>query len=152
MKRTSLDSDPWVTDRPEGIPTPVQLHALGAVAYIWSICEEVMLSLFCAALDIPPEIEHTMTKDLGDITLMNKLRDGVADRSLRRNVREAIEHACAMYDVCRLNRNALLHARWLLGQGHFSRRHKTTGRLVMVAKGVRVIRRQPMGCPTVILI
>ena len=139
-----FDTDPWI-HKPRGarFPSPAQFHALGVVAYNWNICEEAIRALFSDATALPLRVRYTITHDMGDVAMVEKLRAVPAKRRLGPAATAAIIHACDLYDICRQNRNALIHAKWIRKRrgGYFASLHKKTGAFPMVAEDVEIIRR-----------
>ena len=71
---TRFDTDPWI-HKPRGarFPSPAQFHALGVVAYNWNICEEAIRALFADASALPLRARYTITHDMGDVAMVEKL-------------------------------------------------------------------------------
>lgn len=102
-----FSDDPWVALR-----SPIdalKLHALGNVTLAWNYCELNLVIIFTLVTETFDGAGWLIARDLGDITLMNKMREILELKEKDETVRCRITHMFKVYDACRVNRNHLSH-------------------------------------------
>lgn len=102
-----FSDDPWVASR-----SPIdalKLHALGNVTLAWNYCELNLVIIFTLVTEIFDGPGWLVARDLGDITLINKMREALELREKDETVKCRIAHMLKVYDACRVNRNHLTH-------------------------------------------
>jgi|HubBroStandDraft_3_1064219.scaffolds.fasta_scaffold133589_1 hypothetical protein len=110
----TLSADPWIA---KNSPlSPERLHAIGVVNVRWNDCEFWLLLLLCSVSKIPRREIWAMAHDLGDIAMCKKIRTFTLFRGYRDHGRALIENALDVYDLCRQNRNNIVHA-WVRASG-----------------------------------
>ena len=121
-KRLHKTGDRWVdlitfTD-------PWKLHALGVIAVYWNSCEGNLMQLLAVNRratvdDVRPEAEKHDTS-----WQFRQVLEAAKERGFSRHLLNLLDAAAEAFDVCRLNRNALLHAGQEMRHGS-SRLHLT---------------------------
>jgi hypothetical protein len=121
----SLDSDPWVAAN-----SPIdaeRLHALGAVIVYWNECEKELLILFGEVLGFPLQELWAIAHDLGQVAISTKIEALARAKNFSSQFQSAIKNTLAVYEICRQNRNQLVHF-WFFsgvrGDGHLYRKSK----------------------------
>ncbi len=110
----TLSADPWIADN---CPLPAEkLHAIGVIAFRWNNCEFWLLLLLCAVSKIPRREVWAMAHDLGDMAICSRIETFAAFRGYRDHGKVLIENVLEVYDLCRQNRNSIVHA-WTRAAG-----------------------------------
>lgn len=102
------NQDPWIVSN--SMLTPEKLHALGVLTLKWSVCEYWTGAIFSDVLGVSERVAVTITHDLGDIAMWNKIVNLAEARGLAPQIIEELKHASKVYDICRSNRNQFVHA------------------------------------------
>jgi hypothetical protein len=104
----TLSADPWIA---KNSPLSAdRLHAIGVVTVRWNDCELWLLLLLCSVSKIPRRDIWAMAHDLGDIAMCTRVKTFTVFRGYRDHGRALIENVLAVYDLCRQNRNSIVHA------------------------------------------
>lgn len=110
----TLTADPWVKDN---CPLPAEkLHAIGVIAFRWNNCEFWLLLLLCGVSKLPRRDVWAMVHDLGDVAMCTRVRTFALFRGYHPDAIALIENVLAVYDLCRQNRNSIVHA-WTRSSG-----------------------------------
>jgi hypothetical protein len=102
-----LNNDQWITAN-----SPIdaeRLHALGAVLVYWNDCEKELFILFGEVLGLPLKEVWVIAHDLGDIAISTKIEALARAKNFSSAFQSAIKNALDVYDICRQNRNQLVH-------------------------------------------
>jgi hypothetical protein len=111
---TDLTADAWISSNSE--IQAEKLHAIGVVSFQWNQCELWLFYLLCGIAELPEEKVWTLVYDLGDVAICTRLKTLLATRGLHSDASALIENALDIYDLCRQNRNSIVHA-WTEGRG-----------------------------------
>lgn len=104
---THLEDDPWVT---ENSPiSPAKMHALGCMIFYWNVCEFDAKEVFWIALGGKRDAAKIIFDEIRDRSLWEKTISLMNLRNFRPEFIEMIEHGRAVYERCKLNRNAFVH-------------------------------------------
>jgi hypothetical protein len=104
----ALSDDPWIAEH--SIIDPERLHALGIISAHWTWCERHLLVLFCVAFNLTGKVGRIIAHDIGDVSLSNKIREAMKTQAEDPEVSNMVGNFLDVYDVCRINRNALTHS------------------------------------------
>jgi hypothetical protein len=120
-----LNNDQWVAAN-----SPIdaeKLHALGAVIVYWNECEKELLILFGEVLGLPLDQLWAIAYDLGQVAISTKIEALARAKEFSFEFQSAIKNTLAVYDICRQNRNQLVHF-WFFsgvsGDGQLYRKSK----------------------------
>lgn len=110
------------------LPSPEKLHALGTVTFRWNLAENQLGVLFREVTGLSIELSWIITKDMGDVTIGNKIKEAMKLSKLTKDQVLAVEHCLALYDINRENRNQLTHFTIEAEQGEYvlARKSKTS--------------------------
>jgi hypothetical protein len=107
-------TDPWIE---ANSPLPFdKLHAIGVINVRWNRCELWLILLLAAAARMSRRDIWAFVHDLGDIAISSRVETFARFRGHHPYTRELISNALAVYDVCRQNRNCIVHA-WTFSTG-----------------------------------
>lgn len=104
----TLSADQWIAEN--HMLSPEKLHAIGVVAFQWNQCEYWLLLLLRSVSKIPRREIWAMAHDMGDVAMCEKIETFVAFRGYHADGKELIENALQVHDLCRQNRNSIVHA------------------------------------------
>jgi hypothetical protein len=111
----TLNSDQWVA---ANSPLDAErLHALGAVILYWNDCEKELFILFGEVLGLPLQELWVIAHDLGDVAIFTKIEALARAKNFSSAFQSAIKNTLAVYNICRQNRNQLVHF-WVSGLSH----------------------------------
>jgi hypothetical protein len=120
-----LNNDQWVAAN-----SPIdaeRLHALGTVIVYWNDCEKELLILFGEVLGLPLEQVWAIAYDLGQVAISTKIKTLARAKKFSIQLQSAITNTLAVYEICRQNRNQLVHF-WFFsgvsGDGQLYRKSK----------------------------
>jgi hypothetical protein len=115
MAMSDLNTDPWIASNSE--IHAEKLHAIGVISFQWNRCEFWLFHLFCQVSELPEAKAWTLVFDLGDVSICTRIGVLMASRTdLHPDAVALITNALAIYDLCRQNRNSVVHA-WTVGSG-----------------------------------
>lgn len=125
------DIDPWMIANSKIGPTSdlgyKRLHALGVIALRWNRAEQWLFTIFCDVSGYDEAEAWALVFDLGDVSISERIKSLLKIRGFTTEA-PLIENALQVYDVCRRNRNSVMHAwtRGLTDDGHvgFARKSK----------------------------
>lgn len=108
-RAAALSGDSWIaTYSPI---EPHKLHAMGYISYAWNACEQELLKMFGLVFAIPEQTAWTICHDMGDVSIANRIKAHAKLNLLKQvDLLEAIMAALDHYQICRVNRNSLMHA------------------------------------------
>lgn len=107
-------SDPWIA---ENSPLPLEkLHAIGVITVWWNRCELWLILLLAAAARMSRRDVWAFVHDLGDISVAARIETFALFRGHPEHTRGLISNALKVYDICRQNRNCVVHA-WTFSTG-----------------------------------
>jgi hypothetical protein len=107
MTMPEMRDDKWVAAN-----SPIdaeRLHALGAVIVYWTECEKELFLLFGEVLGLPLQELWVIAHDLGNVAISTKIEVLARAKNFSSEIQLAIKNAKAVYDICRQNRNQLVH-------------------------------------------
>jgi hypothetical protein len=105
---SNLTDDPWVVSNS---PLPAdKLHAIGTIAFRWNECEFWLFLLLCAVSKLPRSDAWAMAHDLGDVAICTRVQVFATFRGYHPDAMALIENVLKVYDLCRQNRNSIVHA------------------------------------------
>jgi hypothetical protein len=107
MTMPEMRDDKWVAAN-----SPIdaeRLHALGAVIVYWTECEKELFLLFGEVLGLPLQELWVIAHDLGNVAISTKIEVLARAKNFSSEIQLAIKNALAVYDICRQNRNQLVH-------------------------------------------
>jgi hypothetical protein len=108
----TLNSDKWVATNS---PIDAQrLHALGAVIVYWNDCEKELFILLGEMLGLTLKEVWVIAHDLGDVAISTKIKALSRAKNFSPEFQSAIKNTLDVYDICRENRNQLVHF-WGIG-------------------------------------
>jgi hypothetical protein len=110
-----LSDDPWIWLSSRHFPAE-KLHAIGVVSFRWNNCEFWLLLLLCSISKIPRREIWAMAHDLGDLAICTRIETFMVFRGYKDHGRALIENVLEVYDICRKNRNSIVHA-WVRASG-----------------------------------
>lgn len=109
-----MNDDPWIKSNSE--IDPAKLHAIGVISFQWNHCEFWLFHLFCGVSGLPEAKAWTLVFDLGDVALCTRIKVLLGGCALHPDGTALVENALEFYDLCRQNRNSVVHA-WTQGRG-----------------------------------
>lgn len=142
MARKIPTEDPWIYAN-SYVFSVRRLHALGVMTVNWNACEGRLLELFGVVSGLTGRAKWVVTKDQGNATLLEMVRQFAAANLSDKDEREEVVYACKLFDACRVNRNHLVHFALTNNARAFlmKRRSKTAPELTQTNHSVPVIRR-----------
>ena len=111
---TDLAEDVWISSNSE--IDAERLHAIGVITFQWNRCEFWLFQLFCAISELPSEKAWTLVYDLGDMAMCIRISVLAETRGFHPDAMTLIKNALKYYDLCRQNRNSVVHA-WMQARG-----------------------------------
>jgi hypothetical protein len=111
---TDLTADTWISANSE--IDAERLHAIGVVSFQWNQCEFWLFHLFCGVSELPQQTAWTLIYDLGDVAISTRISVLMQFRGFHPTASTLIKNALEFYDICRRNRNSVIHA-WTQGRG-----------------------------------
>lgn len=102
-----MENDPWI--EAHSPIDPAKLHALGYVNLVWNGAEYWLSALLSSVAGLRERHTHIFTFDMGDTSIITRIKAFAAERSFDRPMQVSLEHGLAAYDICRINRNHLNH-------------------------------------------
>jgi hypothetical protein len=108
------NTDQWI-EANSPLP-PEKLHAIGVITVRWNRCELQLILLMAAVARMPRRDIWAFVHDVGDVAICSKLETFSLFRGHHPLTRELITNALTVYDLCRQNRNCVVHA-WTLSTG-----------------------------------
>ena len=106
--RRLVMSEPWPK---YPIPSPDHLTALGVISTNWNTLELVLYMLLFSFLDAPRDTAQAVFHSLGNVARTDLLLTMLRRNAIDREIIDRVEHFVKAYNICRENRNWLLHAR-----------------------------------------
>jgi hypothetical protein len=103
-----LNADPWIKEH--SLLSPDKLHAIGVIAFRWNRCEFGLLHLLSEMVGLPHHELWALVHDLGDVSICARVRTFTSFRDYPPIGAEFIDNCLQVYDLCRQNRNAVIHA------------------------------------------
>jgi len=104
--------DQWIaTNSPIDAP---RLHALGVVIVYWNNCEKELFVLLGEVLGLPLKELWVIAHDLGQVAISTKIEALARAKNFSCATQSAIKNTLEVYDICRQNRNQLVHF-WVSG-------------------------------------
>lgn len=102
---------------------------IGRVATFWNYAELELQHLMVSYLGLKGHVGWLIIQNMGNITRCNILRAAAREYEKSEEAKEHIFHAISLFEICRENRNALLHAICSIDDGRLSilRTHKGIG-------------------------
>jgi hypothetical protein len=104
-----------------------RLHALGVIALRWNRAERWQFTIFCDVSGYDEAEAWALVFDLGDVSISERIKSFLKIRGFDSEA-PLIENALEVYNICRQNRNSVMHAwtRGITDDGHvgFARKSK----------------------------
>jgi hypothetical protein len=124
-----------------GALTPNMAKTVGVIVEQWNSLEGVIESLLLTYLDPDIVLGHIVTNELGNVPMVNAIKTYVHAFEKRPEIVAEIEFLLRAFDVCRINRNNIIHFRqaWRKDKG------RKTHLLRFRARGQRVSFRAIVG-------
>jgi hypothetical protein len=112
---SDFTADSWVASNS---PLPAdKLHAIGVIVCRWNACELYLFLLLCNVLRLPRRDVWAIAYDLGDVAISRRIETLAAFKGYHRDGMALIANVLEVYNLCRQNRNSIIHA-WTHGSGH----------------------------------
>jgi hypothetical protein len=83
--------------------------ALGYLTFRWNTCESWSHTIFKTVSGMDYEAAYAISHDIGDASLLNKIKDVAKAQRLGHEIIQVIENLSELYNRCRQNRNQLTH-------------------------------------------
>ncbi|GEM_PF-5587329 len=108
---SELTTDPWIEEN--SLLPADKLHAIGVISFRWNRCEQELFLLLCEVAKLPRRDVWALTHDSGDVSICAKVKTFALFRDYHPDGLTLLNNAIEVYDRCRQNRNAIIHA-WTL--------------------------------------
>ncbi len=102
-------ADPWIRRHAWAVSIQ-KVHAVGVLVLMWSNAEKALIDLAGAACGIDEKLAWTLFHDQGDVRLIEKIKNAAQLQELPTNITDRLYNYLKYYNICRLNRNIVVHS------------------------------------------
>ena len=86
-----------------------EIHAIGMIALQWNLAETALEDLIWLYLDTDKPTARIVTRPMGNVARTTLLRHLVSEKEIDPSIIDAVLYAASCYDICRENRNHIVH-------------------------------------------